>query len=71
LHIFELKLRTRFAARLELPVTAWLIAYGRIAGGIDPTPASQNHVLVGLLLAMLAIVPSMCLEPPQAWRARS
>jgi len=53
----------------------WLtfaIAQGMVAAGFSsgtPAPAAiQNEILVGLLLAMLAIVPSLSESPPESWR---
>ena len=48
-------------------VALWLIAAGYLAG--YPAPhSSQNHILLGLLLAMFAIVPNEANLPPRAWR---
>lgn len=61
----------RRAHLAELAVAAWLVGWGWStayqSAGAAP-PASQNHVVVGLLLGMLAIVPSRASEPPAAWR---
>lgn len=55
-----------------LPVAAWLIGLGWWrtwqAGGIHPDAAFQNWLLVGLLIAMFAIVPSEASRPPRPWR---
>lgn len=51
----------------NLAVAAWLVGTGYAWG---PTPAHQNHLIVGLLLAMLAIVPSEADLPHPSWRAR-
>ena len=56
---------------LILLVVAWLIGHGWWTGWSgEPTPTSQNHIITGLLLAMIAIVPSHALDPPRAWRER-
>lgn len=34
----------------------------------DAVLASQNHLVVGLLVAMFAIIPSRASRPPAAWR---
>jgi len=52
----------------QLVVAAWLIGFGWVSAHETATPASQNHILVGLLLAMFAIVPSRASEPPLPWR---
>ena len=44
-----------------------LIGFGFLA----PTPppaAAQNEIIVGLLLAMMAIIPNEASEPPRQWR---
>jgi uncharacterized membrane protein len=61
--------RTRRAHLAELPLAAWLVGYGWWSAAEAATAASQNHVVVGLLLAMLAIVPSEANRPPLGWRA--
>lgn len=43
-----------------------------IYGLVQPRPVldwHQNYILVGLLLAMFAIVPSQAELPPRAWRS--
>jgi hypothetical protein len=52
---------------LTLGVGAWLVAQGYF-GPPEPTPASQNHIITGLLLLMFAVVPSEATQPPQGWR---
>lgn len=32
-----------------------------------PAPGHQNHMAVGVLLAMFAILPGRCAEPPPEW----
>ena len=56
---------------LLLPLAGWLMAAGWWASrglGPQPPPAFQNWILVGLTLAMLAIVPSRASAPPQSWQ---
>ena len=51
-----------------LVVAAWLAVTGYAFGGERPAPAAyQNDLVVGLLLAMLAILPTRTSEPPQRW----
>jgi hypothetical protein len=46
----------------------WLIIVGFLSGYPAP-PASQNHILLGLLLLMFAIIPNEANLPPRPWRA--
>ena len=61
--------QTRRAHLLELLVAGWLIGYGwwTSSGGLGE-PAQQNWIVVGLLLLMLAIIPTECDQPPVRWR---
>jgi hypothetical protein len=59
----------RRAPLLELVVAAWLIGFGWWRGREAPTPDAQSDICVGLLIAMLAIVPSRASLPPLPWRA--
>lgn len=53
---------------LELPVAGVLIVAGWLGA---PAPGAQNELAVGLLVAMLSIVPSEASRPPRAWRVES
>jgi hypothetical protein len=46
----------------------WLIIFGYMAGYPSP-PASQNHIVLGLLLFMFAIIPNDANMPPRSRRA--
>lgn len=60
--------RLRRAHLLELLLAAWLIGYGWLTtSGIHDAPR-QNWMCVGLLLLMIAIIPTECDRPPIAWR---
>ena len=60
--------QTRRAHLLELLVAAWLIGYGWVtASGIHDAPR-QNWMVLGLLILMLAIIPSDCVKPPVGWQ---
>jgi hypothetical protein len=50
-----------------LGVGVWLIGYGYLAP-LPPPPASQNHVVLGVLLLMFAIIPNDASRPPASWR---
>lgn len=51
-----------------VPVGLWLAAFGRWCVGYPVPPAGQNGICVGILLVMLAVVPSMAAAPPAPWR---
>ena len=57
---------------------AHLVAFG-IAFGLtvygwwhraEPVPVHENHVMVGLVLLMTAVVPTEALRPPVPWQQR-
>ncbi|MEQ9379476.1 MAG: hypothetical protein RJP95_01335, partial [Pirellulales bacterium] len=48
-------------------VAVAMIGYGRFAGGAEVAPALQNHIGIGLLLLMFAIVPNHASSPPRVW----
>ena len=55
----------RRAHLLLLAVAAWLVVFGwtsRLGA------ASENHITLGFLLGLFAIVPSEATLPPSAWR---
>lgn len=58
---------TRHAHLLILVVAVGLIVWGRFAI-IPPTPPHQNHIIVGLFLLMIALIPNEASLPPTAWR---
>lgn len=60
--------RLRRLHLLELLVAASLLAFGWLGGGLDPEPAHRNWVVLALLLAMVAVVPSHAHDPPRAWQ---
>ena len=49
-------------------VGLWLVGFGYLSPPPAP-PASQNDILVGVLLLMFAILPSEASLPPRSWRA--
>jgi hypothetical protein len=59
--------RTRLAHLLILVIAGWLIVSGYAAGHPAP-PSAQNRIVVGLLIAMFAIIPSHANEIPEAWK---
>lgn len=62
--------RWRLANVGTLAVAIALCGWGYVAAGASrpPPAAQQNHVLVGLLLVMFAVIPTRCNEPPRRWR---
>lgn len=60
--------RARRAHLATLAIALAIMIYGLV----QPRPVvdwHQNYILVGMLLAMFAIVPSQAELPPRAWRA--
>jgi len=53
---------------LILAVAAGLVGWGWVASRAGPDPADQNRLLVGLLLAMFDVLPTMAPSPPPDWR---
>ncbi|MCO8122656.1 hypothetical protein NHH03_12990 [Stieleria sp. TO1_6] len=58
---------TRHAHLLILLVSLGLIVWGRFAV-TPPTPMHQNHIVVGLFLLMIALIPNDASQPPKAWQ---
>jgi hypothetical protein len=58
-------------AHLGIAVVALvMIVFGRLWHPGEVGPGFQNHMVVGLLLAMFAIVPNYAGRPPRAWDGR-
>jgi hypothetical protein len=53
-----------------LLVAVAMVAVGRLYFAPDLPPGAQNHIVVGLLLLMFALVPSHSSDPPPAWQAK-
>ena len=67
LDVLSITLYRRYAHLLILLLAAALVG----VGFFDAAPASQgvqNLIVVGLLLAMFAILPTEALLPPPSWR---
>ena len=60
--------RTRRAHLGILPVGIFLCAAAFVFPSNPPPPALQNDLIVGLILVMLAILPSEASLPPVSWR---
>jgi hypothetical protein len=52
-------------------VAGWLLWFGYQAGSQANLPAYQNHIVLGLLLLMLAILPNNINAPPKPWQERT
>lgn len=59
---------TRHAHLLSLFVAIGMIAWGRFSTGTPPLPIEQNHIFIGLLLSMIAIIPNHASQPPLEYR---
>jgi hypothetical protein len=53
---------------LEVPVALWLAAFGWMRYETPPLGVAQNHLLLGLVLLMSAVLPTDASRPPAAWR---
>ena|ERR671922_2815943 len=60
--------RFRRAHLLALLVAGWLVGFGWIGSRAEPLVAYENQIVVGLLLLMVAIVPTEASKPPILWR---
>jgi hypothetical protein len=58
---------TRHAHLAIIAVASALITAGMLSS-YPPEPTDQNHILVGLLLLLFAIVPNEATHPPKAWQ---
>lgn len=58
---------TRRTHLLTIAASLWLMLYGRFGHAYPFPPAAQNYITVGLLLLMLAIIPSRATQPPAEW----
>ncbi|TWU05819.1 SPW repeat domain-containing protein [Stieleria varia] len=58
---------TRHAHLLSLLVAVGLIIWGRFAV-LPPSPIHQNHIVVGLFLLMIALIPNHASHPPLVWQ---
>lgn len=59
----------RYAHLATTAVALGLILFGWLSGGITSGPAYQNHIVLGLLLLMFALVPNHASQPPISWHA--
>jgi hypothetical protein len=57
----------RYSHLVTVLVASGMVAFGRIAAGAEVGPGYQNHIVVGLLLLMFAIIPNHASRPPAGW----
>jgi len=57
-----------YAHLLSIAIAAWLIAFAYWPGFGEATPPSQNHLVIGFLLLMFAIIPNNASQPAPEWR---
>ena len=67
LSLFSFWSRTTQAHLLNIAVALWLMGFGYFGFGYPPPPAAQNDFALGILLLMLAIIPSHATQPPKRW----
>ena len=58
---------TRFAHTLTIVVACWLIGFAYVHGLGGPAAASQNHLIIGILLLMFAVIPNHASRPSRSW----
>lgn len=54
-----------------LALAAWLALFGYFSADRPGPPAAQNDLVIGLLLAIFAIIPTESSRPPKPWRQPS
>ena len=52
----------------NLALALWLIGLGFCASEAPAAPPLQNYIVLGLILGMIAIVPSHSYLPPKSWQ---
>jgi hypothetical protein len=57
----------RYAHLAIVAIGLWLVFFGFVTPS-PALPASQNHILLGLLSAMFGIIPNDANLPPESWR---
>lgn len=62
---------TRYAHVGTLLLSAAMFLVPRFTLSPEIPPAAQNFMMIGLLLAMFALVPNEATRPPRAWRKKN
>jgi hypothetical protein len=52
----------------NIAIALWLMGFGYLGFSYPVPPAGQNTIMLGLILLMLAIIPSKATFPPKKWR---
>jgi hypothetical protein len=58
---------THQAHLLSIGVSMWLIGFAYWHGFGGPLPYSENHLIVGVMLLMFAVIPNDAERPPRGW----
>jgi hypothetical protein len=58
---------TRYAHLVTFGIAIGLVAWGRLAG-TPPPPIHQSHIVIGLFLMMIALVPNYASRPARVWQ---
>ncbi len=61
-------IRARFLRVVTITIGLWLIGYGYVAGGYPAAPGCLNLIVIGVLLSVLGLIPTDCLQPTESWR---
>ncbi|MFG0261860.1 MAG: hypothetical protein ACF788_05675 [Novipirellula sp. JB048] len=59
---------TRRAHLLIIVVATGLVLWGRFTD-TPPPPVHQNHIVIGIFLLMIALIPNHASQPPIVWRS--
>lgn len=59
--------RLRYAHLAIIPVGIWLVLFGLLISSSLGTAAAQNEMLVGIGLAMFAVIPTHATRLPPGW----
>jgi len=61
-------IRVRFLRVVTIALGLWLIGYGYVVGGYPAAPGYLNLIVSGVLIGVLGLIPTDCLQPTQSWR---
>ncbi|MFN3322539.1 MAG: SPW repeat protein [Bryobacteraceae bacterium] len=66
--LLSYSVRFHWAHFFTIAVAIWLYAFARFSVSFPPPAALQNNAVVGLLLALFAVLPNEAERPPRPWR---